>query len=149
VNIARKKKVLNLIDSEIEKAKTTSGRALSSTVKTGSILVKGKEDLAGADLAKSYLEKLKALKNEIKSLSNEKNLKINLGSFALVRYEDGSLLEICIVKNPVSVPNFLFVSKDSPLGSLLLGKKEGESFSYNNTEDETDKNFSGVVIRVD
>lgn len=99
-------------------------------------------------MAKSYLEKLRVLKNEIESLSEKSNSEINLGSFALVRYEDGSMLEICIVNNPVSVPNFLFVSKDSPLGSVLLGKREGESFAYN-TDGERSKNFSGVVIRVE
>lgn len=148
MNRSRKKKVLNLIDSEIEKARTTAGRALSGAVKVGSVSVKGKKDLGGVDLAKSYLEKLRVLKNEIESLSEKSNSEINLGSFALVRYEDGSMLEICIVNNPVSVPNFLFVSKDSPLGSVLLGKREGESFAYN-TDGERSKNFSGVVIRVE
>lgn len=140
----RKEKLLSLIDSEIQRTKTSAGRTFAGlAVQNG-----GENKGTGGGLAKAYLDKLAKLRQEVESFSQEARETIDIGSFALLRYEDGSLLEVCLVKNPVSVPSFLFVDKDSPLGGVVCGKREGESFVYYPKNSEG-KEFSGVVIRVE
>jgi len=72
------------------------------------------------------------------------NKVIDVGSSASIMFEEGEIVNIKI-KTPteVDLANAV-ISNESPLGSALLGKKEGDIFCYSVEE----KVFKGTVLGI-
>ncbi len=62
-----------------------------------------------------------------------------------VKFEDGGSQDFILVNNPVYVEGFKIISKDSPIGKVVLGKRVGESFEYEVDGVRT----SGVVFGIE
>lgn len=153
----KKKKVLDFLDLEIEKVKTSAAKTSDAAgfVMSGFSEAGDKQSLTlrdkyhaekTAELTKQYLERLKALRKEIENSSVGVVNKAAPISYIKIRYEDGSELEFFLVENAASVTRFVFISKDSPLGKAVLGKKTGESFSYKLEDGMGKRSFSGKIV---
>ncbi|OGM37924.1 hypothetical protein A3F01_02875 [Candidatus Woesebacteria bacterium RIFCSPHIGHO2_12_FULL_38_11] len=102
-----------------------------------------------ASLAQSYVNRLEELKLEISSAKDGVSQVAEPESFIEIEYEDKSTLEFYLVDNAVSLTRFLFISKDSPLGLALIGKKVGDSFSYELEENSSKRKFSGKILLIE
>ncbi len=100
-----------------------------------------------ASLANEYLERLSSLKKEISGANDEPSEFAQPVSLLKVKYDDSETLEFVLVENAVSTSRFIFVSKNSPLGKAVLGKKEGDTFSY--TLGDEGKNHSGQILSLE
>lgn len=148
----RKNKLLVFIDTEIlrvtdsaQKVKVTLSHSLSGYSIAG--------DMFHAQNAKGmvdeYLERLKNLKKEITGALDQVAKKIVPVSFVQVKYADGNILDFYFVKDAVSLPGYLLISKDSPVGKGVFGKKSGDTFSYVIEQEGIKKTFRGKIISVE
>lgn len=148
----KKDLLLRYIESEIQKAKENALKADEA-----SKLIISRPSQSGdqyhaqkaADLAQLYVSNLERLKKEISDARNETVDVIKPVCYVEIRYDDGSNLDFYLVKNAVSLTKFLLISVNSPFGSVVLGKKSGESFSYELRGGEGTKVFSGKIIKVE
>lgn len=102
-----------------------------------------------AELAKSYLKRLEKLVEEVKSAKEEILKLAQPVCFVEIEYEDKGRLSFVLVENALTTPGQVFISKNSPLGTAVLGKGEQESFSYELTDATDKKVFSGKVVKVE
>jgi len=102
-----------------------------------------------ADLAGAYVQELEKLNKEISNTSETVNESVKPVSHVEIRYDDGNSLDFYLVENAASLTRFLFISKTSPIGVSIIGKKVGESFSYKLGEAENIRTFSGKILKVE
>lgn len=99
-----------------------------------------------ANLNEEKVNKMKLLLDELEeALELPIPEKIEPVSFFWVKFSDGNLGEFFLVDNPVYVEGFKIISKDSPIGKVVLGKKVGEGFEYEVDGGRT----SGVVLGIE
>src|SRR3990172_2777571 len=120
-----KKSLLEILDTEIESAKVS----VAKTDEASKFIVTGWSQSGdkyhaqmAADLAASYLKRLKDIRNEIEKSEVKVMHKVEPVSFVEVEYEDRSKLSFTYVANGVSLTRSLFISTNSPLGKAILGK---------------------------
>lgn len=101
---------------------------------------------AAADLTKSYLKRLELLKGELEKAPAGTSKIIKPPCFVRIVFTDGEVCDLFLVKNAVSLPNASFISEESPLGKAVLGKVNGDPFSY---ELNDGKKYSGKIIALE
>ncbi len=100
-----------------------------------------------ASLTNEYLERLSSLKKEVSNATELISKIAQPVSFLKVIYDDAETLEFVLVENAVSTLRFIFISKNSPLGKAVLGKTEGDAFSY--SLGENGNNYSGRILSLE
>lgn len=86
-------------------------------------------------ITRNALVKLKLLKKEIETSLDKKDLSaIRVPSFIKVRYKDGIEGEFYLVKSPANIIGIMFISAESPLGKVLIGKRLGDKFDFTNDD---------------
>lgn len=146
MNKVRKEKILKLLDAEINKIQESAKKTDEASKQrlTGWSAAGDKYHAIGAaDLAKSYLNSLELLKNELKK-SPEKVINVaNPPCYMRTAYDSGDVADLILVENAVSLPSVSFISTGSPLGKAIIGKKKGDHFQY---ELESGKKYSGSIL---
>lgn len=141
----------NYIKEEIQKAKQSALQADEAS----KFIISGPSQSGdryhaqnAADLANAYVLELEKLNKEIENAKEEINEYIKPVSHVEVRYDDGNNLDFYLVENAASLTRFLFISKGSPLGNSIVGKKVGDTFNYKLGEGDSQKTFSGKILKV-
>jgi transcription elongation GreA/GreB family factor len=147
-----KTKLLVYLESEVHKARRNAAETdlASQFVVTGPSQSGDKyHSVKAAELTEKYLANLLNLKKEIE---NEPVKAVDAAKpicFVGIAYTDGGILTFTYVNKAVSLTQFLFVSKDSPLGRAILGKKAGDDFSYSLDEGMGNKLFKGTITKLE
>lgn len=81
-------------------------------------------------LRKEYLERLKALQEEIVSSQDKIYSKVQPVSFVGLVYENGEKTALYFVKQPALLPEVLLITPNSPIGTAINGKKMWDDFTY-------------------
>lgn len=156
----RKKSLLVFLEGEIKKARENAYKAdeASKFIMTGPSQSGDKQSLPlrdkyhvekAADLTHEYLQRLELLKKEIKAADETPKDTVEPVSLVEIEYDDKSRLQFILVKNAVSLAKHLFISTDSPLGRAILSKKVGDEFSYTLKQNDSQKRYSGRIVRVE
>ena len=148
----RKNETLVFLELEIQRAKENAEKTdeASKFIMTGPSQSGDKYHAQNAAaLAKSYVKRLEKLKKEIQEAKEEPETIVKPTCYIEVEYDDGSKLNFYLVENAVSLAGFLFISSLSPLGSSILEKKVGETFTYEFQKDGAKRKFSGKIVRIE
>jgi transcription elongation GreA/GreB family factor len=149
MNKVKKDQILKLLDVEIEKIRESANKTdeASKVRLTGWSAAGDKyHAMAAADLIKNYLKRLELLKKELEKAQDETPTKVKPPCLLGVSYDDGSVAELFLVKNAVSLASTSFISVKSPLGKAVLGKSKDDTFSY---KLDSGKKFSGKIIMIE
>lgn len=145
MNKIKKQEIQKTLNTEIgrvrESAKITDEASKSVLMNKLSSADKDRSE-AAVELANNYLDRLELLKKEFAKTPEKTPEFVENGSLVEVVYDDGEVAELVLVKNAVSLPGLSFISVDSPLGKAVLGKSEGDNFSY---DLENGKKYSGKI----
>lgn len=146
-----KNTLLTYIKSEVQKAKENAAKADEAS----KFIVSGPSQSGdkyhaqnAADLANSYVKELEKLNSEINGVNEEIAQFVKPISHVEVKYDDGNNLDFYFVEHAASLTKILFISRQSPLGVSIFGKKAGETFSYELGEGGEKRAFSGKILSV-
>lgn len=153
MNKLRKEYLLKLINKEVAKAEL----AAQATAEAARQLKNASPYQAGdryrsessAQVARQYLERLKALRDEIVASPDKIYSKVKPVSFVELVYENGENAEFYYVKNVALLPGIMVISKNSPIGLAIFGKKQWDSFTYEVDSGGEKKSFSGRIIHIE
>ncbi|MEL7122389.1 MAG: GreA/GreB family elongation factor [Bacteroidota bacterium] len=127
------KKTLNSItESRNNETKSSVG----DKYETGRSMMQMEEERINRQLAEVYL-----MQKDLQQISfSEKSEVVKMGS--LVTTSNGQyFLSVGLGKIKIGGQNYYCISNKSPIGQLLLGKTEGESFQFNNRNMTIEKVF--------
>jgi transcription elongation GreA/GreB family factor len=96
----------------------------------------GERNLAEGQAAinEENLLKLKKLLHEINKSLEASAIKVEPISWVEISYKNGETNSFYFVQEPAHLDNITLVSVKSPLGSVLVGKKAGESIKFQSKE---------------
>lgn len=84
-----------------------------------------------AQITKERLFRLEKLYLELKGSTNQSlPEQVSVPSYIKVNF-GGEVKELYLVENPTLLGQYQLISRDSPIGSLLLGKKPGDVVMFN------------------
>ncbi len=150
-----RQKISGLFD-EVKKIEEKSSRAAKESHRsaneasrelTASYSAAGDAEHArnSANLSMQKYSAIKKLSEELqKSLDREVPGEVAAVCYVLVKFADGNKKELYFVENPVFIGGYNLISRDSPLGKSLVGKRMGESFSYTSGEQK----FEGEILEI-
>ena len=95
------------------------------------------------------------MRDEILSSSDTDSQRVELPCFVKVRYKDGnemscragsgSAREFLLASSAASLSGVVIISKDSPLGKAVMGKDQGDNFTY---KLDKSREFEGIIEEV-
>ncbi|MCL4389772.1 MAG: GreA/GreB family elongation factor [Patescibacteria group bacterium] len=153
MKIERKKQVLKLLEqhlntkkSHVESAKSTARGYAEQSIESWSINAFRPAAEAVVDFAKTLLWDAESLQREITASSDQPSVIITPPCFVSVRYNQpaGKTAEFFLVSSNVKLPGVQLITQKSPLGLAVTGKKIGDKFSY-----QTSEEFSGVIDKIE
>ena len=139
----RKLFLLDKINIEIEKRirGVEAAREISKDYQTAAL---GSASIGGDRLHAENNEQIQ--KSQLSLLKNvREQIENGFVRFIVVEYQDGQRKEFYLLRSNVTIPEILIVTPDSPLGAVLQGKKQSDSFSYL----VGDKKLNGKIISLE
>ena len=102
-----------------------------------------------ADLAEGDLAELSTFKDELLAEPQKETKNVKPICFVELEYEDGETSQFYFVNRGIRLPGLQLLTPNSPLGQSVVGKKQGEEFSYQVERDDENISFSGQVKKID
>ena len=118
-------RIVNIRESLSSETKSTAG----DKHETGRAMLQLEREKAGAQLAE--VQKLQAILTKI-DISTP-SIVARLGSLVTTSQET-YFLSISVGKINCNTHTYFGIATNTPIGKLLLGKKQGDSFNFNNTK---------------
>ena len=150
--------LLNDLNSQIEKSEKVSEK----NTKTSDEITKASSASWSADgdvlyaegqakMVKDNLDILKTFKDKIKKELDEPTPEtISATCYVTVKYENlDEPSSFYFVDTPVYVTGYKFVTVDSTLGKIILGRKEGEKLNTKTTNEYGDLNVSLEILNIE
>ncbi len=100
-------------------------------------------------IAQESLAILIALKKEVEATSEKPANRVQPVSFVTLEHEEGEINRFYLVRKSASLTGVQLLTPDSPLGKAILGKKEGERFSYQVEKEDYKTTYSGRIKKID
>ena len=145
--------LIRALEAEIKKARKTAekSRATAKEFRRASRSQQGDRRLyeTAADLAESKLEELIVFKKTLENIPIKKNQRVEPFSFVKVEYDNGTVSPFHFVPQRIHLQDKLLVTPESPLGQAVIGKKEGEKFTFKIKRDGRTATNSGKIVKVE
>jgi transcription elongation GreA/GreB family factor len=152
MNQTRKNELLEKIEQELERFRGLAEKSAAAArrAKGFSRSMQGdRRYFEEADrITQESLANLVALKKEIEAISSETAKTAQPISFITLEDENGED-NFYLVNRPANFSGIQLLTPDSPLGKAILGKKEGEKFSYQLEREGQTTTFSGKIKKIE
>lgn len=151
------KLLLEFVDKEIGKLEIIVQRSLLSAQEiakaaAASPSMSGDREHAvnQAVINEEKLNNLRALREEVLgSLGKQFPKAAKPACYISVESTDGSRDEYYFLLKSAYLTGYKFISPESPFGQAILGKKEGDQFSYELDREGKKESFSGKIISIE
>lgn len=153
MNKLRRDYILNLIDGEIAKKELSVQLTtdFAKALKDVSVSQSGDRYHSenAAAISHDYLKALKSLRKEIETSSLRTSSVCKPVSFVEIVYENGENAEFYFVKKGAFLPKVMLITKKSPIGAAIYGKRKWDSITYEIDNGGEKKSFSGRIIHIE
>ncbi len=152
MNKTRKSELLEKLNQEIERVRVLAEKSATAAKRAKGFSRSMQGDrryFEEADrITQESLANLMALKKEIEAASEEIVKIAQPVSFINLEDENGEDY-FYLVNRPANLSGIQLLTPDSPLGKAILGKKEGEKFSYQLEREGQTTTFSGRIKKIE
>ena len=94
-----------------------------------------------AQITEEYYNKYLSFKKMVESALTQEVKAIKPPCYVELQFSDGRQTAFYLVKDPIAINGFVLVSISSPLGLVLIGKKQNSKFRHT----ATGKTLNGVI----
>ncbi len=153
MNQLRKNQLLEILESEIENARQVAQRKREAAkdFKAASRSQQGDRRMfeTTADMAESRLAELLNIRNTIAAAQEIPGQTANPPCYISLDFGHGEKKEFYFVSRGAQLPNLVLITQESPLGQSIIGKKQGEKFTYQIEKTEGKVTFSGKIDKIE
>jgi transcription elongation GreA/GreB family factor len=148
----KKQEFLKALEEKVESARTRAQKTLQ-TAKAWRHASRSQQGdkLYFQNAAKmsedQYLD-LAELKKEIAAAPENPCSAAQPPCFLIIKYQDGTTQEFYFVQSEAKASGLPLLTPFSPLGKGVLGKKEGQNFTYKVERDGEKNSFSGQIQKI-
>ena len=153
MNQIKKKPFLEKLDREIKKARVLAGKTTAAAKRAKAFSRSQQGDRRyfeeAGRMGQESLTNLLALKEEVLASSNQPAKEASPVAFVTLEDEDGEINSFYFLNRSAGLSNLQLLTPASPLGKALLGKKEGDKFSYRIEKEGLITTYSGKIKKVE
>jgi transcription elongation GreA/GreB family factor len=149
---SRKEELLRLIKVEVGKAKLMRDMTGFDVRNFGTISWRKSDKYQAedaAELTNKYFENLTKLLDEVKSASDSACETVTPVSFVEISYKSGEKVKLYLVESSTLLPGVLLITPKSPIGRAIVGKKQGDNFSYEIVKEDSKITYSGKIEKIE
>jgi transcription elongation GreA/GreB family factor len=149
----KKKLFLEKLGQEIKKAKVLTEKTAMAAKRAKSFSRSQQGDrryFEEADrIGQESLANLLALQEEVLACPDQPAKEASPVAFVTLEDEDGETSSFYFLNRSAGLSNLQLLTPASPLGKAILGKKEGDKFSYQIEKEGLTTTYSGKVKKVE